>query len=95
MGPLAAITAIVLGSAVAISFGLCAVLVIFWIIRNDAEQIGVEIARLPLYCALFLGLSAAAGSAMYSLMKSLPWRWRAQAAMWATTVGIGLVVWLR
>ncbi len=95
MGPLTALTAIVLGSAVAIAFGLTAVLVIFLVIRGESAQVDVEIARLPFYCAMFLALSGVAGVAMYSLLKSLPWRWRAQWAMWASVALIALLVWLR
>ncbi|MFT3807377.1 hypothetical protein [Arenimonas sp.] len=91
MGPLAALNAIVLGSAVAIAFGLSAVLVIFLVIRGDSEQVGVEIGRLPVYCVLFLALSAVAGAAMFSLMKELRWRWWAQLAMWSCVAG--LVLW--
>lgn len=94
MGPLAALTAIVLGSAVAIAFGLSAVLVIFLVIRGESEQLGVEIARLPVYCLLFIALSGVSGAAMYSLMKTLSWRWRAQWAMWASLVLTGVLVWL-
>lgn len=95
MSPLAVLTALILGSAVAISFGLSAVLVIFWIIRNDSEQIGVEIGRLPLYCAMFLALAAVSAAALYSLMKNLAWLWRAQAGMWLALLVLGLVIWLR
>lgn len=95
MGPLTALTAIILGSAIAISFGLCAVLVIFLIIGGESEQIGVEVGRLPFYCIGFLALSAVSAAAMYSLMKSLPWRWRAQAGMWVSVAVLAAVIWLR
>lgn len=96
MGPLAALTAIIFGSAVAIAFGLTGVLVIFLAISGESEQLGVEIKLLPYYCALFLALSGMSGAAMYSLMKSLPWRWRAQWAMWGSvTLTAALVWWFR
>lgn len=94
MGPLAVLTAIVFGSAVAIAFGLSAVLVIFLIIRGESEQLGVEIHRLPVYCLLFIALSGVAGAATYSLMKSLSWRWQAQWAMWVAVAATGGLVWL-
>lgn len=93
MGPLTALTAIVFGSAVAIAFGLNAVLVIFLFIRGESEQLGVEIQRLPLYCMVFLTLSAISGLAIYSLLKALPWRWRAQWAMWGAVAGTAMLVW--
>lgn len=94
MGPLAALTAIVFGSAVAIAFGLNAVLVIFLFIRGESDQLAVEIQRLPLYCVVFLALSAISGLAIYSLLKSLPWRWRAQWAMWVSVASTATLVWL-
>ena len=95
MGPLAVLTAIILGSAVAISFGLCAVLVVFWVIRGESEQIGVEIGVLPVYCLAFLTLTGVAGTAMYGLMKEQWWRWRAQGALWVLLVLLGVLYWWR
>ena len=64
MGPLAVLTAIILGSSLAIEFGLSGVLVIFWVLRSESAQIESEITRLPIYCLVFLLLAGAAGSAM-------------------------------
>lgn len=95
MGPLAALTAIVFGSAVAIAFGLNAVLVIMLVLRGESEQLNVEIQRLPFYCVLFIALSGVAGAAMYSLIKRLPWYVRAQWAMWISVVLSGVLVWFK
>ena len=95
MGPLTVLTAIVLGSVVAITFGLTSVLVVFLIIGSESGEVATEIARLPFYCVMFVALSGVAGTAMYSLLKSRPWRWRAQWAMWGSVVLAGLVVWWR
>jgi hypothetical protein len=95
MGPLAALTAIVFGSAVAIAFGLNAVLVIMLVLRGESEQLSVEIQRLPIYCVAFIALSGVSGAAMYSLMKRLPWYVRAQWAMWASVALTGVLVWLK
>jgi hypothetical protein len=95
MGPLAVITAIAFGSAVAIAFGLNGVLVIMWVLRGESEQMASEIHHLWIYCVLFIVLSLVAGSAMYSLMKRLPWRIKAQWAMWSSLVLTGVLVWLQ
>lgn len=95
MGPLAALTAIVFGSAVAIAFGLNAVWVILLVLRDQSEQIGVELAHLPFYCILFVALSGVSGAALYGLLKGRTWRWRAQWAMWSAVVLCGAVVWWR
>lgn len=95
MSPLAIINAIFFGSAVAISFGLCGVLVIFLFLKDESGQVGVEIGRLPYYCLGFLALSGISGAALYSLMKNLSWRWKAQAAMWVALMIVAVLVSLR
>src|ERR1700740_256549 len=95
MGPLAILTAIIFGSAVAIAFGLNAVLVIMWVLRGESEQMSVAIQHLWIYCLLFIALAAVAGAAMYSLMKRLPWSAKAQWAMWSSVALTGLLVWLK
>ena len=93
MSPLAAITAIVLGSSVAIGFGLCAVLVIAFILRGESAQLSTEIKVLPVYCGLFVILSAISGGALYSLYKRLKWRWVAQGGMWLAVAAVGFYSW--
>lgn len=90
LGPLAFLTAVALGSAVAIEFGLTSVLVVLWVVRAESDEVAAEVGRLPVYCLMFLLLSAVSGAAMYSLMKGLAWRWRAQWAMWASVLAIGV-----
>lgn len=95
MGPLAAITAIVLGSSVAIGFGLCGVLVIAWILRGESPQLRSELTILPIFCALFIALSAISGAALYSLFKRLKWRWVAQGGMWLAVAAVAFISWRR
>lgn len=87
-GPLAMLSAVVFGSAVAISFGLLSVTAIFWLLRTDSEQVNFELGRVPLYSALFLLLCVVSGPTLYSTMKRLKWQWYAQSAMW------GYLVWM-
>jgi len=93
LSPLAAVTAIVLGSSVAIGFGLCAVLVIAWILRGESAQLTSELRVLPIYCALFIALSSISAAALYSLFKQLRWRWVAQAGMWVALVLVAVLSW--
>lgn len=95
MSPLAVVTAILFGSAVAIAFGLNAVWVILFALRAESSEIGAELTNLSVFCVAFLILSALSGAAMYSLLKSLTWRWRAQWSMWTAMVLCGLLVWWR
>lgn len=93
MSPLAAITAIILGSSVAIGFGLCSVLIIAWILRAESPQLTSELHILPIYCALFIALSTISGAALYSIFKRLSWRWIAQASMWVAVAVVGFLSW--
>lgn len=93
MSPLAVLTAIILGSAIAIGFGLCTVwFMAFWL-RADSKQLASELTRLPLYCGLFVALSAIAAGALIGIYKKYPWRWWAQLAMWMMVGIICAVSW--
>jgi len=95
MSPLAVLTAIILGSAVAMSFGLCTVwFMAFWL-KSDSKQLASELTRLPVYCALFVALAAIAAGALVGIYKKRPWRWWAQLAMWASVGVIFLISWRR
>lgn len=95
MSPLAVLTAIILGSAVAIGFGLCTVLFLAFWLKSDSKQLASELTRLPMYCALFVGLSAAAGWALVGIYRKRPWRWWAQLTMWGGVCLIFFLSWRR
>ena len=59
MSPLAVLTAIILGSSVAIGFGLCTVWFLAFWLKSESKQLASEVTRLPLYCLLFVGLFCA------------------------------------
>jgi hypothetical protein len=82
MNPLAVLTAIILGSAVAIGFGLCTVWFIAFLLKNDSSQLASELGRLPVYCSLFICLSIVAGTALVGTIKQRSWKWWAQGGMW-------------
>ncbi|HEY6643761.1 hypothetical protein [Povalibacter sp.] len=87
MRPLAALNAILFGSAAAITFGLCGVLVIYLVLQGRHPQLATEFAPLLRSSGMFAALSVVSGLALYSSLKELNWRWLAQVAMW-----IGLAV---
>ena len=95
MSPLAVLTAIILGSAVAIGFGLYTVwFMAFWL-KDQSRQLAAELDRLPIYCALFTALSAIGAAALIGLYKKRQWRWWAQAAMWSVVLILFAVSWRR
>jgi hypothetical protein len=84
MRPLAVLTAILFGSAAAITFGLCAVLIIYLVLQGRHPQLAAEFGPLVRSSCMFAALSLASGVSLYGTLKNLNWRWAAQVAMWIT-----------
>lgn len=93
MGPLGFLTGVVLGSAVSIAGVLAMVLVVFLVASADHPSLLVEYSPLVQAIGLFGLLAAVAGVAFYGLQRERPWRWLAQAAMWAALAGIAWSYW--
>lgn len=93
MRPLAVLNAIVFGSATAISFGLCGVLVIFLILKGTHPELGNEFVPLARSAALFILLTAVSGSSLFATLQGLRWRLIAQGAMWFTLAATVAVYW--
>jgi hypothetical protein len=88
--PLAALTAILFGSASAIAFGLGGVTVIFLILKGRHPEMGAEFPALVRSWLVFTALAAVTGATLYSTLKELRWRWPAQIAMWASLAAVTL-----
>jgi hypothetical protein len=95
MRPLAVLNAIVFGSATAISFGLCGVLVIFLVLKGQYPEMRGEFPSLLKSSAVFLLLAGVSGASLFAALKELRWRWVAQAAMWLIIAGIATLYWPR
>ncbi|AMN47227.1 hypothetical protein ACG33_08990 [Steroidobacter denitrificans] len=93
MRPIQVLNAIVFGSAVAITFGLTGVLIIFLVLQREQPQMSAELPVLMRAAGLFSLLALAAGASLYAMLKELPWRWAAQVAMWLMVTGIALSYW--
>lgn len=93
MRPLTALNAIVFGSAVAISFGLVGVAVVFLLLRGAHPQVVGEFPAVVRSAGVFLVLAAVAGVALLGLLKERSWRWQAQAAMWVVVACVGAYYW--
>lgn len=89
MRPLAVLNAILFGSAAAITFGLCAVLVIYLVLQGRHPQLATEFGPLLRSSGMFALLSVVSGLSLYGSLKGLQWRWAAQIAMW---VAVALTV---
>lgn len=95
MRPLAVLNAILFGSATAITFGLCSVVVIYLVLQGRHPQLAEEMAPLLRSSALFATLAAISGLSLLGTLKGLKWRWWAQAAMWVTVIITGILYWPR
>lgn len=93
MRPLAVLTALIFGSAAAISFGLTATAIVFLVLSDEEPRLAEELPWLVRSCGWFLGLAAIAGACLYATLKELRWRWMGQAAMWLFLALIGWVYW--
>lgn len=93
MRPLTALTAIVLGSCVATTFGLGATLVVFLFLSGEHPQFQSELPMLALYVAIFAGLTAVAGISFVGMARQRPWRGWAQTALWVALVGLAVLYW--
>jgi len=95
MRPLAVLNAIVFGSATAITFGLCGVLVIFLVLRGRHPELANEFVPLTRSAVLFILLTAVSGFSLFATLKGLRWRLIAQAAMWFTIAATVALYWPR
>jgi hypothetical protein len=93
MRPLAVLNAIIFGSATAISFGLLGVVVIFLVLKGSNPEMRGEFPALLKSSVVFVALAAVSGASLLAMLKTLKWRWLAQAAMWTVLGGIVLLYW--
>jgi hypothetical protein len=95
MRPIAVLNAIVFGSAAAITFGLCGVLVIFLVLQGEYPQMRAEFPVLARSSALFALLAAVSGASLVGMLRERRWRWLAHGAMWLVVAGIAALYWPR
>lgn len=81
MRPATALLGFVLGSSVAICFGLSGVAVIFWVLTPRYPELSVEVVPLLQHLARFAVLAAVAGLGFYGMVREKPWRRSAIAAL--------------
>ena len=82
MRPLTAITGILLGSCVAITVSLAAVLVVFLVLGDDYPRLQNEFDALVSSVLIFLIMTAISATSFYTLVINHKSRYIAQAALW-------------
>ena len=90
MRPLTVITGILLGSCLAITISLAAVLVVFLILGDDYPRVRHEFGSLVSSVLIFFVMTAICGASFYSLLQDHALRFVAQGLMWA---GLAATTW--
>ena len=90
MRPLTVITGILLGSSLAITVSLAAVLVIFLFLGDQYPRIQHEFESLVASVGIFFGMTMICGASFYSLLINHAARYWAQLLMWA---GVAATTW--
>jgi hypothetical protein len=93
MRPLGFLTGVVLGSAASIALVLLMVVAVFVFAPAAAPTLAREYPGLLGAAVLFAALAATAAAAFLGEQRERPWRWVAQAAMWAVLAGIAWHYW--
>lgn len=96
MRPLTVLTAIVLGSSVATTFGLGATLIVFLLLSGETPRFREELPLLAVYVAIFVGLTALAAVSFIGQARQTSWRRWAVGAMWGAMACLAaLYAWTR
>ncbi len=82
MRPLTVLTAIVLGSSVATTFGLGATLIVFLVLSGETPRFREELPLLAVYVAIFVALTTIAAVSFIGQVRQASWRHWAVGAMW-------------
>ncbi len=95
MRPFTVLIGIVLGSAASITFGLSAVLIVFFVLRGEHPDLMRELPRLLLSFLAFSFLTAASGGSFFAQANGRPWRGWAHAATLLGVCWVVLLYWPR
>ncbi|MDH3430628.1 MAG: hypothetical protein OEM60_01320 [Gammaproteobacteria bacterium] len=90
MRPLTAITGILLGSCLAITVSLGAVLFVFLVLGDEYPRVQHEFKPLLISLFLFLGMTTISALSFYTLLINHATRWWAQGLLWS---GLAATVW--
>ncbi len=93
MRPIAAVTLIILGSCVAITISLAAVVIIVLILGDEYPRLQREFEPLRESLALFVGMTAISALSFYGIIKNHSLRYLGQGAMWLGVLLTGWFYW--
>ena len=90
MRPLTVITGILLGSSLAITISLAAVLFVFVVLDQDYPRLQHEFRPLTQSFLIFLGMTSVSALSFYTLLTNHRHKLWAQAGMW---LGLAATTW--
>ena len=88
MRPLTILTGFVLGTAASITFSMAVVGLLFLVLAPKYPHLQAEVRPLLLASGLFLCLTITSGFSFMGALRERPWRWLAQASMWALVAAV-------
>jgi len=93
MRPFTVVLGILLGSLFSISFSLFVVLLIFWILQNDAPRFTEELPELLRSVLIFSSLTAIAAFGFVGTVRFRLWRYGCLVILWAGLFGTAVYYW--
>jgi hypothetical protein len=93
MRPFTVLIGILLGSAASITFGLCTVLIVFFVLKAEHPDLAQEMPQLLVSLGAFGLLTAAAAGSFLGQAKERAWRGWAHLATGASLALVILLYW--
>lgn len=93
MRPLTVVTGVLLGSCLAITAGLGAVLLIFLVLDEEYPRLAYEFRALLVSLSIFAVMTAISALSFYWLLINHRFRWPAQVTLWAGLLATGYYYW--
>ena len=93
MRPVTAVLGIISGSLLSLAFGLCVVLLVFWILRDEHPQFAAEFPELARGALIFSILALVSGLAFFGTVRGQRWRYGLLTLLWAGLFLAGFYYW--
>jgi TctA family transporter len=93
MRPFTVVLGVLLGSLFSVSFSLSVVLLIFWILRNDAPRFTEELPELVRSTLIFAMLTVTAAFGFVGTIRDRAWRYACLVILWAGLLGTAFYYW--
>jgi len=93
MRPFTVVLGILLGSLFSISFSLLVVLLIFWILQDEAPRFTEELPELVRSTLIFSVLTAFAAFGFAGTIRVHAWRYASLTLLWAGLLGTAIYYW--